>query len=160
MCISLQCRVTTNQLWLLVTDANKDSVIRKIKETKMLESKISKEDLIRANVDKDRVIRAITRYAESLPVDGEKQLKFVSTNGVGISSLSISQREVYEFTDSILSAEFLGLVDPEDIVDVRDDMHLEGSHPVWGWKISGFGMDGRPAISLCYMEIPFKFFRF
>ena len=33
MFISLQCRVTTNRLRLLVTDTNKDSVIRKIKET-------------------------------------------------------------------------------------------------------------------------------
>lgn len=156
----MQCRVTANRLRLLVTDANKDSVIRKIKETKMLEGKITKEDLIRDNVDKDRVIQAIRRYVCSIPEYLDRQVKVFSTNGLGKWEMVVSQRDVEEFIASLLPMEFLGLIAPEDIVDVREEMKLEGSHPVWGWKRSGFAMDCRSEISLYYMEIPFEFFMF
>lgn len=134
--------------------------MRKIKETKMLEGKISKEDLIRANVDRDRVVRAIQMYVESSDTDGEKQIKVFYTNGIRTRSMVVSQRDVYHFTEGLSNVEILGLVNPEDIIDVRDEMHLEGLHPVWGWKKSGFGLDGSNEITLGYMEIPFKYFRF
>lgn len=155
----------------------------------MLEGKITKEDLIRANVDKDRAIQAIRRYVDSIPEYVDKQVKVYSTNGFGKWEMVVSQRNVDEFTDMLLSAEFLGLIAPEDIVDVReimaaqstkpllsmeliaqlvsentvDDgemMKLQDPYPVWGWKISGLAMDSHSEISLCYMEIPFEFFKF
>ncbi|WP_298525373.1 hypothetical protein [uncultured Porphyromonas sp.] len=163
--------------------------MRKIKETSMLESKISKEDLIRANVNKDRAIQAIRRYVSSIPEYVDKQVKVYSTNGLGKWEMVVSQRNVDEFTDMLLSAEFLGLIAPEDIVDVRevmadqstkpllsveliarlvsenpiDDremMKFQDPYPVWGWKVSGLAMDSHSEISLCYMEIPFEFFKF
>lgn len=163
--------------------------MRKIKETKMLEGKISKEDLIRANVDKDRVIRAIRRYVNSIPECVDKQVRVFHTNGLGKWNMFLFQGNVGEFTNMLLSAEFLGLIAPEDIVDVREIMALHSSkpllsveliaqlvsnnivddremvrlqdpYPVWGWKVSGLALDGRREISLCYMEIPFEFFKF
>ena len=124
----------------------------------MLESKISKEDLIRANVDKDRVICAIRRYVCSIPEYLDRQVKVFSTNGLGKWEMVVSQRDVEEFITSLLPMEFIGLIAPEDIVDVREAMKLEGSHPVWGWKRSGFAMDCRSEISLYYMEIYAKIF--
>lgn len=127
----------------------------------MLEGKISKEDLIRANVDKDRVIRAIRRYVDSTPEYVDEQVKIFSTNGLGRWEMVMSQFDVDRITnDLLLSAEFLGLIAPEDIVDVRDMMKLQGPNPVFGWKVSGLALDGRSEISLYYMEIPFEFFKF
>lgn len=126
----------------------------------MLEGKISKEDLIRANVDKDRVIRAIRRYVNSIPECSDEQVKIFFTNGLGRWELVMSQFDVDRITDYLLSAEFLGLIAPEDIVDVRDMMNLQDPNSVWGWKVSGLALDGRSEISLYYMEIPFEFFKF
>lgn len=163
--------------------------MRKIKETSMLESKITKEDLIRANVNKERVIRAIRRYVSSIPEYVDKQVKVYSTNGLGKWEMVVSHRNVDEFTDMLLSAEFLGLIAPEDIIDVREMMAIQSTkpllsveliarlvsenpiddremmkfqdpYPVWGWKVSGLAMDLHSEISLRYMEIPFEFFEF
>ena len=155
----------------------------------MLEGKITKEDLIRANVDKDRAIQAIRRYVCSIPGYVGRQLKAFSTNGLGKWEMVVSQKNIEQFIDMLLSAEFLGLIAPEDIVDVREMMACQSPqpplsmeliaqlvsenpiddremkkfkdpYPVWGWKSSGFAMDLRPEISLYYMEVPFEFFKF
>lgn len=132
----------------------KGSVIRRIKGTHMEENSVKASDLIRANVNKDRLLRALRAYGM---VD---IFKVYLNDGIRLYEMRVSFENVSRLVEELSDrAEFIGKAHPDDVTWRDEELFLVDSSPVWVWKIKEKGPDCSDRIFLCYTQIPYEFIR-
>ena len=132
----------------------KGSVIRRIKGTHMKENSVKVPDLIRANVNKDRLLRALRAYGM---VD---TFKVYLNDGIRLDEIHVSFENVSRLVEELSErADFIGQANPGDVTWRDEELFIVDSSPVWVWKIKEKGPDRSERILLCYTQIPYEFIR-
>lgn len=132
----------------------KGSVIRRIKGTHMKESSVKAPNLIRVNVNKDHLLRALRAYSM------EDVFKVYQTDGISLYEMCVSCENVHRLVEELSEeADLIGEVHPDDATWRDEALFLEDLGPVWAWKIKEKGPDRSDRIFLCYTQIPYEFIR-
>ena len=120
----------------------------------MKENSVKASDLIRANVNKDRLLRALRAYGM---VD---IFKVYLNDGIRLDEIHVSFENVSRLVEELSErADFIGQANPDDITWRDEELFLVDSSPVWVWKIKEKGPDRSERILLCYTQIPYEFIR-
>ena len=132
----------------------KGSVIRRIKGTHMKENSVKAPDLIRANVNKDLLLRALRAYGM---VD---TFKVYLDDGIRLDEMRVSFENVSRLVEELSErADFIGQANTDDVTLRDEALFIVDSSPVWVWKIKEKGPDLSDRIFLCYTQIPYEFIR-
>lgn len=133
----------------------KGSVIRRIKGAHMKENSVKAPDLIRANVNKDDLLRALIAYGMLCAFN------VFQTDGIRLYEMCVSCENVHRLVEELSErADFIGQAHPDDATWRDEALFLEDLGPVWAWKIKEKGPDRSDRIFLCYTQIPYEFIRF
>lgn len=120
----------------------------------MEENSIKTLDLIRANVNKDRLLRALRAYGM---VD---TFKVYLNDGIRLYEMRVSFENVSRLVEELSErADFIGQAHPDDVTWRDEALFLVDSSPVWVWKIKEKGPDRSDRTFLCYTQIPYEFIR-
>jgi hypothetical protein len=120
----------------------------------MKENSAKASDLIRANVNKDRLLRALRAYSM------EDVFKVYQTDGISLYEMCVSCKNVHRLVEELSEeADLIGEVHPDDATWRDEALFLEDLGPVWAWKIKEKGPDRSDRIFLCYTQIPYEFIR-
>ena len=121
----------------------------------MKENRVKAPDLICANVNKDRLLRALRAYSM------EDVFKVYRTDGVRLYEMCVSCENVSRLVEELSEkADLIGEADPDDATWRGEALFLEDLAPVWVWKIKEKGPDRSDVTVLCYTQISYEFIRF
>ena len=120
----------------------------------MKENSVKAPDLIRANVNKDRLLRALRAYGM---VD---IFKVYLDDGIRLDEMRVSFENVSRLVEELSEkADFIGQANSDDVTLRDEALFIVDSSPVWVWKIKEKGPDLSDRIFLCYTQIPYEFIR-
>lgn len=121
----------------------------------MKENSVKAPDLIRDNVNKDHLLRALIAYGMICA------FKAYQTDGIRLYEMCVSCENVHRLVEELSErADFIGQAHPDDATWRDEALFLEDLGPVWAWKIKEKGPDRSDRIFLCYTQIPYEFIRF